>query len=247
MSVQAQVAEVFASIQGEGPLVGVRQVFVRLRGCALTCKYCDTTQSRAGAGPGRFEREPNGGWESFENPVTVQQVLGLVSELAGRFRPHSVSITGGEPLLQSEFLLELLPRVKEAGLQTYLDTACCYPEAMQRIGEHVDWVSADLKLPSTMVERVSFADFAATWQAIRHERFVKVVLTAEVSVEELGEALGALRGVDPQAQVVLQPATPSGGCLAPSAEQLFALLAAAVDLFPTVRLIPQCHVMMGIR
>lgn len=247
MSALARVAEVFASVQGEGPLVGVRQVFVRLRGCALTCKYCDTTQSRAGDGSGRFEREPGGVWEEFDNPMTVEQVLGLVSELAGRFRPHSVSITGGEPLLQPEFLVELLPRLREAGLKTYLDTACCYPEAMGRIAEYVDWVSADLKLPSTIIEPVSFADFAATWQAIRHERFVKVVLTAEVSVEELAEALGALQGLDPQAQVILQPATPSGGCLAPTVEQLFALLGAAVDLFPTVRLIPQCHVMMGIR
>ncbi|HPX77174.1 MAG TPA: 7-carboxy-7-deazaguanine synthase QueE, partial [Methanobacterium sp.] len=40
-----RISEIFSSIQGEGKLVGRRQVFIRFSGCNLTCNYCDTPQS----------------------------------------------------------------------------------------------------------------------------------------------------------------------------------------------------------
>lgn len=43
---KAYVSEVFSSIQGEGKLLGRRQIFVRFSGCNLNCNYCDTPLSR---------------------------------------------------------------------------------------------------------------------------------------------------------------------------------------------------------
>ena len=40
------VSEIFCSIQGEGPLVGQRQVFFRTGGCSATCRWCDTVYSK---------------------------------------------------------------------------------------------------------------------------------------------------------------------------------------------------------
>ena len=42
MSNKIKIKEVFASIQGEGPFVGYKQLFVRFCGCNLSCNYCDT-------------------------------------------------------------------------------------------------------------------------------------------------------------------------------------------------------------
>ena len=43
---KAPIIEVFSSIQGEGLLIGRRQIFVRFAGCNLNCNYCDTPESR---------------------------------------------------------------------------------------------------------------------------------------------------------------------------------------------------------
>ena len=42
MTKTAKIAEIFDSIQGEGPYIGYRQLFIRFCGCNLLCDYCDT-------------------------------------------------------------------------------------------------------------------------------------------------------------------------------------------------------------
>ena len=258
MSAQGNLAEIFASFQGEGPLVGMRQVFVRLRGCELTCRYCDTTSSRHRAGDCRLEREPaTDRWESLANPLSAEQVLEAALGLSRRFASQCVSITGGEPLLQPGFLGELLPQLKQAGLSTYLDTACCYPDSMAQIAQWIDVASADIKLPCTLVKPVPFADFAGCWQQIRHDRFVKIVLTSEVTPAELADACRQLAELDREAQVILQPVTPpqeghrnalgAGVIVPPTGEALFRLAQTCAQFFPGCRLIPQCHPLMGVK
>ena len=39
---EAKINEIFSSIQGEGPIVGYKQLFIRFCGCNLHCDYCDT-------------------------------------------------------------------------------------------------------------------------------------------------------------------------------------------------------------
>lgn len=254
MSDHGDLAEIFASFQGEGPFVGIRQVFVRLRGCELSCRYCDTTPSKSLAGGCRIEREPGTDqWGMLPNPLSLQQVLDAVVQLDRRFAPHSVSITGGEPLLQADFLGKLLPQFRQAGLKTYLDTACCYPDSMALIAEYVDLVSADLKLPSTMLRPVPFKQFADTWRKIRHDRFVKIVITSQVTPEELGDACRQLAQLDPEAQVILQPVTPperaadQPSIAPPTGLALFRLAEVCGQYFPGYRIIPQCHPLMGVK
>lgn len=76
-----KISEIFASIQGESTLQGLPCAFVRLAGCNLNCRYCDT----------RYARE--GGTE-----MSINEILKKVDELGLSI----VCITGGEPLLQKK-------------------------------------------------------------------------------------------------------------------------------------------------
>lgn len=97
------VAETFASLQGEGMLVGTPSFFIRTSGCNLRCRWCDT---------------PYTSWlpEGERRPVAE-----LVDEAVGSRLQHVV-VTGGEPLLQREIGL-LTRRLHEAGLHVTVETA----------------------------------------------------------------------------------------------------------------------------
>ncbi|MDI6736859.1 MAG: 7-carboxy-7-deazaguanine synthase QueE [bacterium] len=111
---KANLVEIFSSIQGEGMLVGFRQIFIRFAGCNLRCSYCDTpaamTVPETWLVP-EFDLE-------LPNPVELDQVREVVDRFDPRIH-HSVSLTGGEPLLQVEALEELLPSLnQESGVRT---------------------------------------------------------------------------------------------------------------------------------
>ncbi|MBU0606802.1 MAG: 7-carboxy-7-deazaguanine synthase QueE [Armatimonadetes bacterium] len=248
MSATAPLAEIFSSFQGEGPHVGVRQVFVRLRGCDLTCNYCDTPEARSETGPCRLERVPGSNqWETVSNSLTADDVVAVVRELTRATPHHSVSITGGEPLRHPDFVAELAAFIHDLGLLVYLDTACCTPSAMAHVAPVVDIVAADYKLPVTMREPIPFGDFARCWQSIRGERFVKIVLTDAVEPDDFADHCARLAALDPTMQVVLQPATPIGAVRPPTQDTLFALAHAAARHLPNARVIPQCHRLLGVR
>ena len=96
-----RVSEIFASLQGESTTVGVPTVFVRLTGCPLRCRWCDTTYAFRGG-----ER------------LTIDEILARVSDLG----LPEVCVTGGEPLAQAA-CRELLATLADAGHRVSLETS----------------------------------------------------------------------------------------------------------------------------
>src|SRR5436305_9702358 len=100
MSDAVRLVEVFSSLQGEGVLVGHRQVFVRTYGCNLRCTYCDSPETLKESGTPRqcrVETVP-GSWSfrKIDNPVSAAELTAIVADYL--VEPHhSLSITGGEP------------------------------------------------------------------------------------------------------------------------------------------------------
>src|SRR5438876_3429225 len=145
---RARLVEVFSSIQGEAELVGYRQVFVRFFGCNIRCDYCDSPETLTGKPKCRVERTP--GRRDFlvvENPVRREQLTEYVRGFLG-VRHHSVSLTGGEPLLHARFLEGWLPEVRALGLGVYLETNGLLPEHLERVLPQIDIIGMDVKLPS---------------------------------------------------------------------------------------------------
>ena len=120
------MVEIFSSIQGEGKLVGLRQAFLRFHGCSLNCDYCDSRATHTASAPEFCQIEQTPGRQDFEkvtNPVPLEYVKSVLSRWVSLLpnAHHSISLTGGEPLLHCELLLEYLPELRMI-LPLYLET-----------------------------------------------------------------------------------------------------------------------------
>jgi 7-carboxy-7-deazaguanine synthase len=248
MTAPVPVAEVLTSFQGEGPLVGVRQVFVRLRGCDLTCRYCDTPGARDLDGPCRVEETPGSGtFREEPGRMGAGELAALVAAVVAQARGvHSVALTGGEPLLYPEVVLALARRL--APVPLFLETAGHKPEALARVVAAVRYVSLDFKLASTLHTPVPGEQFAESYRvAGAHCVAVKMVVAADTAAAEVGEACALLGAVSRRGPLVLQPVTALGKDLqAPGAAHLARLYEAAVEHMDDVRVIGQCHRLVGV-
>lgn len=246
------VGEIFSSIQGEGLYVGRRQVFVRFAGCNLSCIYCDTAKFRRPVKYCRIERNA-GVSEIRENPVGSAEIFQEVLRLTTP-DTHSVSLTGGEPLLAVELAREVARLCRKASLPIYLETNGSLPEAMRKIVKFVDYASIDVKLPEHKAvepERWRFL-LEKEISCIRiarktAETFVKIVVLPSTKEATISSVCGEIADLD--VPVVIQPVTPAGKIgKSPSKELLLKLSeAAALAGVRDVAVIPQVHKFIGFR
>ncbi|MCS6946427.1 MAG: 7-carboxy-7-deazaguanine synthase QueE [Steroidobacteraceae bacterium] len=119
-----RVTEIFRSLQGEANTVGVPTTFVRLTGCPLRCRYCDTTYAFSG-----------GEWRSLTDIVAAVGAAGN----------RHVCVTGGEPLAQPN-VLPLMRELCDAGFAVSLETSGALP--IERVDPRVARV-VDMKTPGS--------------------------------------------------------------------------------------------------
>ena len=117
---KVKIKEVFQSIQGEGPYVGYKQLFIRFCNCNLKCNFCDTEFSEVS--------------DFIEyDPCELADIANVCENI------HSISLTGGEPLLSVEFLKEFLPRVNK---KIYLETNATLADKFLEVKPFIDIVSS---------------------------------------------------------------------------------------------------------
>lgn len=106
--------EIFASLQGEGPSMGMPVAFVRLSRCNLACTWCDTPYTWHFEGDNRPHRD-GVTFNRQANQLTIP-----VAEVAARIRAlgqNRLVITGGEPLLQAGKLADLVALLPEMAIE----------------------------------------------------------------------------------------------------------------------------------
>jgi 7-carboxy-7-deazaguanine synthase len=91
--VNLAINELFTSIQGEGPSIGMPCHFLRLAGCNLACSFCDSTYA----------------WNGTEK-AKIEPVESVAQHLLSSY-PKNLVVTGGEPLLQATALGQLADRL----------------------------------------------------------------------------------------------------------------------------------------
>ena len=183
---KAKISEIFESYQGEGPYQGRRQVFVRFFGCNLGCLFCDTRSSR-------FEEK------------SVGDVLGKILS----YQAGSVSLTGGEPLLQVDFLIKIAMLLKANGREVYLETNGVLWENLARALPYLDIIAMDFKMPTSTGGRSLWGlhrDFLRI--AGDKDVFVKAVVGPKTQLCDVYTAISVIKEIRPKTVFVLQPQHP---------------------------------------
>ena len=251
-------SEVFSAIQGEAALVGERQLFVRLAGCNIRCTYCDQPEAlERVAGPCRIEQTPGRrDWTVVASPLAVDQLVDHVVDLWGRMRHHSISLTGGEPLFQSQRVVPLVERLAAAGCPLMVETNGTLVSALDRVAPWLTYVSMDLKLDSVDGEAVSL-DTQRTFLAHALDAslttWVKIILGPTTADAEFDRAVAMVADTQheldpsgPGVEIFLQPVTPFGRVTAaPTPEQVLEWQERALRVHPRVRVVPQTHKAIG--
>ena len=221
------VRELFTSVQGEGIKLGKRQTFIRFLGCNLSCNYCDTPDTQTKEGPFVYAGK------ILQNPVTVDLLL-------DKLDADEISITGGEPLLQMEFLEELCERMIGLDKNIYLDTNGTLPDELSKIIKYIDTVSLDFKIP-TATGRPRLWDEHASCLKIAAQKtvYVKMVINENLLPQELDMACNIIKKVDTDIILVLQPIS---NCVIPN---ILDIQKTALGILKDVRIIPQVHKYLG--
>ena len=98
-----QIAEIFESIQGEGPWAGTSSLFIRTSGCNLRCWFCDT---------------PYTSWKPEGTAWSIDELARRVTDCVA----PDVVLTGGEPMLIPD-LVPLTQRCRQLGRRITIETA----------------------------------------------------------------------------------------------------------------------------
>lgn len=222
MTDKVRIKEIFTSIQGEGPFVGYKQLFLRFCGCNLDCNYCDTDWSI-----------------DTSREYSISEIL---EEINKHTDCHSVSITGGEPLLNSGFLKEFLP---QCPIPVYLETNATLAGELGEIINYIDYVSADIKLPSCTGRNNLFKEHDDFLQAAMPKKtFAKIVFDSNITEEEIASCckLGAKYNIE----LILQPKMNANELSIDSAF-MQEVLDKFVSKYKKVRLIPQTHKFLNVK
>jgi len=223
------ISEVFTSIQGEGVKVGQRQTFVRFRGCNFSCDYCDTPESQRTKGALII------GERVYQNPVSADFLLEKVMA-------DEVAITGGEPLLQIDFLIELCGKLLSEGRKIYLDTNGTLPGELEKIIKYVDWVALDFKIPTATGRPAQWTEHGQCLEVASQKNvFIKMVINENLLPRELDKTCSIIERVNRKAPLIIQPV------FGQSVPNILEVQRKALTRLRDVRIIPQVHKCLYLR
>lgn len=163
-----KVVEIFESINGEGKKAGQLALFIRFQYCNLNCSYCDTK------------------WANSKNSPFTWMSLEEILSLAKEKRIKNITLTGGEPLLQTDIRSLLEAFSKEKQFEIEIETNGSVPLETFRNIENSPSFTIDYKLPeSHMEEYMSLENFSS----VHRNDTVKFVVSNRKELEKAKEII----------------------------------------------------------
>jgi organic radical activating enzyme len=212
MEKQGYLSEIFSSFQGEGGTIpgscfGKKQIFIRFAGCNIAneefgtsgCFFCDTPRSQAfELETYQYEKKPSS--QEFtiaNNPIKIQELITIIKNLI-TIDVHSMSLTGGEPMCQLEFLLEIGTALKKNSITQplYLETnGTILPDELElaQIGELFQYCCCDIKDRSSQAAEVNQwetlvkreLEFIRTMISVNVLTFAKIIVTSHTKIKDI--------------------------------------------------------------
>jgi 7-carboxy-7-deazaguanine synthase len=183
------INEIFYSLQGEGFLAGIPSVFVRLAGCPLRCRWCDTKYAWA---------------EEAGEDYRIEEIVQTIQRWTCKF----IVITGGEPMTNSD-LAELVRKLKELKKHITIETAGTTFIADMPC----DLMSISPKLSNSTPEKIELAethealrlDVAVLRKLIDNYKYqLKFVVDSQDDLAEIQQTIEEIGNVDLE-KVMLMP------------------------------------------
>jgi len=237
---RARVSEIFTSIEGEGIFVGKKTMFIRLSGCHLKCRWCDT----------KYALPLDSG--------TDYQIDEIKDVIIKELRPftYKVNFTGGEPLLQTEAVIELADFIKkQTNLKTYMESSCFDSELFSKVLPYIDICKIEFKTDDSNVvededyDNLILNEIKCLELAIENNKatFIKMVVTNSINLESFKNLVFNISKKIKPSDILGFIIQPSFGIDQPTVNKLLDTYDIVQPMFPEVRIIPQLHKEIGAR
>ena len=238
--VRARVSEIFTSIEGEGIFVGKKTMFIRLSGCHLKCRWCDT----------KYALPLDSGTD-----YQIDEIKDLIIKELRPFT-YKVNFTGGEPLLQTEAVIELADFIKkQTNLKTYMESSCFDSELFSKVLPYIDICKIEFKTDDSNVvedeeyDNLLLNEIRCLELAVESNKatYIKIVVTNSTNLESFKNLVYKISKRIKPSDILGFIIQPSFGIDQPTVNKLLDTYDIVEPMFPEVRIIPQLHKEIGAR
>ena len=237
---RVRVSEIFTSIEGEGVFVGKKTLFIRLSGCHLKCRWCDT----------RYALPLDSGID-----YQVEEIKDLVVKERQPFT-YKVNFTGGEPLLQIEAVTQLADFIKRhTNLKTYIESSCFDSELFSKILPYMDICKVEFKTEDSKVvkdedyDNLLINEIRCLELAVQNSKttYIKIVVTNSTKLDSFKNLVCNISKKIKPSDIMGFIIQPSDIIDQPTVNKLLDIYDIVQPMFPEVRIIPQLHKEIGAR